>query len=178
MTTRTRQTIKRKRKGKATEPVAGPSGLQKLKRSPRRVLKRKGGTSTARDGGDSEEDDDEDLDYVCSLYPNQETVESSSGGAEESADPLAINEEDVTTANGEVNGAKELASTHQPYSEPSSNGVADPLLFTPMADSVGSMVTVDQTVLVDDAEASDDRMQVVVIGDTVDVHNYAKPHSL
>ena len=189
MTTRTTRTTKRKRKGKATEPVAGPSGLQKVKRSPRRILKRKLGTSATGAGGDSEEDDDEDLDYVCSLYPNQETAEPSahneSGGpefCEVAADPLQISEEDVRAANGEMNGSKEFDSSHQPFCVPSvsSNGVVDPLMFIPTAetDSVGSMVTVDQTVIADDAEMGDDHMQVVVIGDSVDVHNYAKPHSL
>lgn len=191
---RTRQMTKRKRKGKAAEPVAGPSGLQKVKRSPRRVLKRKGGTAAGGEGADeSEEDDDEDLDYVCSLYPNQadttlclDADPESNAPPEISADttdPLKIDEEDVKAENGEINGAEEHPPAHDPYEEPSmsTNGVmvTEPVLTCiAEADSVGSMVTVDQTVHMDDIEANDDHMQVVVIGDTVDVHNYAKPHSL
>ena len=67
--TRSTSVTKKPRSGSksATEPVAGPSGLQKIKRSPRRVLKRCKVAGDAAEG--SEEDDDEDLDYVCSLYP-------------------------------------------------------------------------------------------------------------
>lgn len=185
---RTRQTTKRKRKGKAAEPVAGPSGLQKVKRSPRRVLKRKGGATAGGEGADeSEEDDDEDLDYVCSLYPNQvdtgpsldaDPESSTHEISQDATDPLKIDEEDIKAGNSEMNGAEE----HDPYYQPSAstNGVTEPVLTCiAEADSVGSMVTVDQTVHMDDIETNDDHMmQVVVIGDTVDVHNYAKPHSL
>lgn len=175
---RTRQTSKRKRKGNVTEPVAGPSGLQKLKRSPRRVLKRPGGVGAGGEGGDeSEEDDDEDLEYVCSLYPNQlDTTPSADADpisfAVES-DPLSITNE---PENGELNGTEEDSPC-----EPSmpTNGVAEPMETCPIAEeSVGSVIIVDQTVQVDDTEANDEHMQVVVIGDSVDVHNYAKPHLL
>lgn len=175
---RTRQTA-RNRKGKIAEPVAGPSGLQKVKRSPRRVLKRKGGATSAGEAThDSEEDDDEDLDYVCSLYPNQ-THAASPGGTggqaatEEPQDPLHINEEDMQAANGDVH------RTRDSHLSASSNGIDDPHLYTPSAegDTVGHMVTVDQTVQIEEVEIGDEHMQVVVIGDTVDVHNYAKPHA-
>jgi hypothetical protein len=166
------------------EPVAGPSGLQKVKRSPRRVLKRKGGTIPVEGVDDSEEDDDEDLDYVCSLYPNKDASNIADADietgcpeiSEEASDPLQINEEDVRAANGEPNGTE----NHQSYSErlDSPNGVVDALPFTTSGETypVAHTVTIDKIVHHEDTEISDDHMQVVVIGDSVDVHNYAKPH--
>lgn len=180
---RTRQTLRRKRKGKAAEPVAGPSGLQKVKRSPRRILKRKGNAD------DDEEDDDEDLDYVCSLYPDQSQSASSAKSSESIThemsdappDPLQISEDDIKAPNGVVNGAEELHSAnHSHHIEPhgSTNGLKDPLSITAELDSIGSSVVIEETVHIEEVEVNDDQMQVVVIGDTVDVHNYAKPHSL
>jgi hypothetical protein len=184
-TPRTRQTTKKNRRNKTTEPVAGPSGLQKVKRSPRRVLKRKGGAIPVGDGvDDSEEDDEEDLDYVCSLYPNKDTSDIADADietagpetSEETSDPLQINEEDVRAANGETNGTE----NHQSYSErlASPNDVVDPLLYTASGETypVTHTVNIDKIVHHEDTEISDDHMQVVVIGDSVDVHNYAKPH--
>lgn len=182
---RTRQTTQRNRKSKTNEPVAGPSGLQKVKRSPRRVLKRKGGTIPVGEGvNDSEEDDDEDLDYVCSLYPNKDASDIADPDIENGcpemsegvSDPLQINEEDVRAANSEASGTE----GHQSFSErlESPNGVVDALLFTASGENYpdAHTVTVDKIVHHEDTEIIDDHMQVVVIGDSVDVHNYAKPH--
>lgn len=186
---RTRLTSQRNRKDKATEPVAGPSGLQKVKRSPRRILKRKvGGVVAVGEGADdSEEDDDEDLDYVCSLYPNKPTVDVEDAEietgvpepAEEACDPLQINEEDVRAANCEANPAEELHPCLQPYSEPlvSTNCVPDATIFASAETDPVEMTGADTVAQSNETEATDDHMQVVVIGDTVDVHNYAKPHS-
>lgn len=186
---RTRLTSQRNRKDKATEPVAGPSGLQKVKRSPRRILKRKvGGVVAVGEGADdSEEDDDEDLDYVCSLYPNKPTVDVEDAEietgvpepAEEACDPLQINEEDVRAANCEANPTEELHPCLQPYSEPlvSTNCVPDATIFASAETDPVEMTGADTVAQSNETEATDDHMQVVVIGDTVDVHNYAKPHS-
>lgn len=188
---RTRQTSRRKRKGKAAEPVAGPSGLQRVKRSPRRILKRKGNAAASAD--DDEEDDDEDLDYVCSLYPDQSQSAKSSdsnandgpneGPSEGASDTQQVNDEDAKPSNGVVNGAKDElhSTTNDSHSEPqaSANGENNPLSVSAEMDSVESSVIIEEEpVHMEEMEINDGNMQVVVIGDSVDVHNYAKPHSL
>ena len=195
---------KRKVKGKATEPVAGPSGLQKIKRSPRRVLKRKTGAHQ------SEDDDEDDVDYFSSLYPKPEAAAAESSGLVENDDPLKINDEDVTkSTNGEANGVKEISPAVRttrsnlrqrtpvggsattaviPRLSPRTvnGGAVDPL-STSLDSEVGPMVAMDQSTesiqlqleeVDPDSGLAVDNMQVVVIGDSVeDLHNYAKPHA-
>lgn len=192
---------KRKVKGKPAEPVAGPSGLQKHKRPPRRVLKRVGA------GGVPESDDDEDeMDYYHQLYAAKS--EPSSGA---SADDGSVNvkADDVQRSNGDVNGGPDqpahlppqhlrpkagLDSSNAP-NHAAVNGAAsaaESLSNTPSAtevdSEVGPMIAMEPSTHIADVEGDtasvggcDDgsTMQVVVIGDSVEaLHNYAKPHAV
>lgn len=167
-------TAAKKRSKSASEPVAGPSGLQKVKRSPRRILKRK----MAGDVDQSEEDDDdEDLDYVCSLYPTNSTE----NGKPKTAEPADANEassastdesvkDRVSNAKEELNGA---SSPEAPEAPEPVNGLTD---------EVGPMNVMAEEHHIhqeDMDQIGDGQMQVVVIGDSVEAsHSYAKPHSL
>lgn len=171
----------RKGKNSAIEPVAGPSGLQKNKRSPRRVLRRK--------IGGSEEDDDDDFDYDIGLYPNvkQMTKVSEKETEERSIptdDPLKIEEEEeAQVVNENINGSKETNGDSHPIEQSTSsfdtNGASDTLntSSSEIVDEVGPMDVMDApAVLLEEAEVCEDD-QVVVIGDSVEtLHNYAKPH--
>lgn len=192
---------KRKAKGKATEPVAGPSGLQKIKRSPRRILKRKSGPHH------SEDDDEDDADYFSSLYPKHDVAEP---GSQSEGDPLKINDDDIgKSPNGATNGLKDGSPTRQtrsnhhlrqrapadgsptiipPASSPPINGAVDPLSTSLEDTEVGPMVAMEQSaeeaqLQLEEVETESacigDNMQVVVIGDSVEaLHNYAKPHAV
>jgi len=177
----------RKGRNSAIEPVAGPSGLQKNKRSPRRVLRRK-------IGGSEEDDDDDYDDYNLALYPNEKrpigTVavagqemepqeRSVTGGV-----PLEVDAEDTNVLHGNVNGSEETNGDSHPHQQSASscstNGASDALnpVSSEVVEEVGPMNVMDApTVLLEEAEVCEDNMQVVVIGDSVEtLHNYAKPH--
>ena len=168
----TRPTTAARKRSKASEPVAGPSGLQKVKRSPRRILKRK----MAGDVNQSEEDDDdEDLDYVCSLYPannaengNPKTAEAADANDASSASADESTKDRVSSAKEELNGAS------SPEAPETINGLTD---------EVGPMNVMAEEHHIhhheDMDQIGDGQMQVVVIGDSVEAsHSYAKPHSL
>lgn len=161
-------TAAKKRSKSASEPVAGPSGLQKVKRSPRRILKRK----VAGDVDHSEEDDDdEDLDYVCSLYPANNTENGNPKPAEPSDTSSTSTAE---SAKNQISTAKEdLNGSSSPKPSEAVNGLSD---------EVGPMdiMAEDQHIHQEDLDQiGDGQMQVVVIGDSVEAsHSYAKPHSL
>ena len=180
--TRTSLPKESSKKGKnlVFEPVAGPSGLQKNKRSPRRLLRRKVGDS---------EDDSEDLDYPIGPYANKQLAGGSAGhgmGRSVTApvvDPLKMDAEEVNAINGSLNGSEEANgnSAYQPVSSLHTNGASNTLdTISSEVDEVGPMDSMDEpTVLLEEVEVCDDNMQVVVIGDSVEaLHNYAKPHAV
>ena len=176
-----------KKRSKSSEPVAGPSGLQKVKRSPRRVLKRK----SALGGQSEEEDDDEDSEYMyTSIYapkeegiketdgehntPTDETRNSQPSDNSQCANPPSdasdVNDSQVANSSVQsdlseptvpVNGLPsetEHVNGHDNHDEPPAS--QGPQQETPTTTTEGPM-------------------QVVVIGDSVeDLHNYAKPPSL
>jgi hypothetical protein len=170
----------KKGKNLVFEPVAGPSGLQKNKRTPRRLLRRKVGDS---------EDDSEDLDYPIGPYANKQLSGGSAGQGISSSvtaaivDPLKMDAEEVKGINGGLNGSEDANgdSNHQPVSPLHTNGNPNTLDTASVGvDEVGPMNSMDEpTVLLEEAEVCEDNMQVVVIGDSVEArHNYAKPHAV
>lgn len=165
-------------KVKGAEPVAGPSGLQRVKRSPRRVLKRK--LSGSKDGkGSACSEDDEDLDYMCSLFPNHSSAQPGF--------------EDATETNGTPAKHKRGKGTNVAYVDrvlaPDSSDLqlsnltddnTKPNVMTP---SEEDPLAIDAVTEADPLSISSEpieleRMQVVVIGDSDECHNYAKPHGV
>ena len=195
---RTRQSpaSAKKRSKSLSEPVAGPSGLQKVKRSPRRVLKRK---TTAAVGGtpaaEEDDDDDEDYEYYSSLYPP--------GGAGAPGSKSSNNMGDIQSDRDQIQAGiakvqEKLNAANQ--SAQSVNGAAasavDQQTNMNGSNDVGPMIAMDEDIHVgreltasdmtqeeqleeSQADLMDGQMQVVVIGDSVEaLHNYAKPPSL
>ena len=171
--------VKSPTKAKGVEPIPGPSGLQRVKRSPRRVLKRK--LSESKDGkGSVCSEDDEDFDYVSSLYDNHSF---SQPGCEDSTTTNGTPVKQLKRGKG-ANLAHIEPVLQQDSSDLQLNSLTDdstkPSVITP---SEEDPLAIDSVTESDPLSISSDpveleHMQVVVIGDSDECHNYAKPHGV
>lgn len=174
-------------KTKPLEPIPGPSGLQRVKRSPRRLLKRKLSDTREGKGSAYSEDDDEDLDYVCSLYDNHTSAQpSSEEGTETSSTPTKQLKEDLTESKAEANNEivniepgpcldasdqlNDLTNGNRETKQTIPSQDEDPLAIP--------SVNEPNSLSISSGQVESEHMQVVVIGDSDECHNYAKPHGV
>lgn len=204
----TTSTAAKKRTKSLTEPVAGPSGLQKVKRSPRRVLKRKASGAGSASGagaddlGHGDDDDSEDDEYLTNLLYNTAKDPAPAPPSQTLPAP-ADNSDGVATTDSKSDHQKKLPDATPKAAEdspapclptpPPAPEAPPPQEAAPESQEaaklnggapadVGPMVAMEDGAAAAAADASGDAagdMQVVVIGDSVeDLHNYAKPHAL